>query len=563
MYRCTNFKYLFLKQYRPKTMRYPIQSICFIIYIASSFLGVYSQAKYLQPEVDVQHYAFRLTLNDATNAIAGETTVRVKLKKEGLENLWLDLIGRKTDTSSAGMRVTEVLNNGQQLAFTQGNDRININLRFIQTPQTTLEFVIKYEGVPSDGLIISKNKFGDRTFFGDNWPNRARHWLPVVDHPSDKATCEFQVIAPDHYKVIANGTLIEESDWPDHQRFTHWSEQTPIPTKVMVMGAARFAVKNEGSVACVPIQSWVYPQDRQKGFFDYAPAKDMVKFFSDKIGPYSYEKLANVESKTIFGGMENASCIFYTENAIHGVKSLEMEGLLAHEIAHQWFGNSVSEKDWPHIWLSEGFATYFSALYLEHAYGRDTLNQIMASNKGAVLRYAKMSPNTAIVDSTRQNLMSLLNANSYQKGGWILHMLRRELGDELFWKSVSTYYLKFQNTNAVTDDLRQIVEKVSGKRLDWFFKQWLYKSGFPEIETHWEYSSTKKILKINFKQVQSNSVFRFPLDLKILDSQGKALKMQTIAITKSEESVEILLTQAPSKIEYDPERWILMRLSEK
>ena len=341
-------------------------------------------ARYTQPGVDVQNYAFSITLSDSTNQIQGETSIRFT-RADDRQTVWFDLISPR-DSSQTGMRVRAVsLPDGKAVPFSQRNDRVFINLP--AAPNQPTEVVIRYDGTPAKGLIISQNKFGERTFFGDNWPNNARNYLPVIDHPSDKATCSFAVNAPATYRIIANGKFLNESSLPNGRKLTRWQENTPIPTKVMVIGAAKFAVEEVGSVGGVPVQSWLYPNDSQKGFIDYRPAKEILQYFINKIGPYSYEKLANVESTTIFGGMENASCIFYNEKVIVGKKDSDVEALLAHEIAHQWFGNSATEADWSQLWLSEGFATYFSALYLEHAYGKDTLNAVLNQNKGQIFRY--------------------------------------------------------------------------------------------------------------------------------------------------------------------------------
>src|SRR6266700_2106852 len=178
----------------------------------------------------------------------------------------------------------------------------------------------------------------------------------------------------------------------------------------MVIGAAGFAVQYSGTINGTPVYSWVYPENKEKGFYDYAQAVDILPFYIKHVGPYAYEKLANVQSKTIFGGMENAGAIFYSENTVTGTRV--SESLLAHEIAHQWFGDMATETDWSHLWLSEGFATYMTILYFEKKYEKP------------------------VVDSSVTNYMELLNANSYQKGGWILHMLRMEAGDSAFWKGI-------------------------------------------------------------------------------------------------------------------------------
>ena len=204
----------------------------------------------------------------------------------------------------------------QILLFTHENDKIKIKLprKLLVDEKDTI--AIEYKGIPSDGLIISKNKYGKRTFFADNWPNRAHNWIPCVDDPADKASVEFLVTAPSHYQVISNGVQIEETNLPGNKKLTHYKEDVPLPTKVMVIGAADFAVQHVGDIGCVPVSSWVYPENKEAGFFDYAIAKDILAWHINYIGSYAYKKLANVQSKTKFGGMENAGAIFYAEEKI-------------------------------------------------------------------------------------------------------------------------------------------------------------------------------------------------------------------------------------------------------
>lgn len=541
----------------------------FLLLTKSAFAQLPSYAaRYMQPAVDVQNYAFSITLSDSTNEIKGETTIRFT-RADDRQSVWFDLIGGKSDSTQTGMKVREVrLADGKAAPFSQRNDRVFINLPAAQPGQVT-EVTIRYDGTPARGLIISRNKFGERTFFGDNWPNNARNYLPVVDHPSDKATCSFAVNAPATYRVIANGKFMGETNVPNGRKLTRWQENTPIPTKVMVIGAARFAVDEVGSVSGIPVQSWLYPKDSQKGFIDYRPAKEILQYFIDKVGPYSYEKLANVESTTIFGGMENASCIFYNEKIIVGHKDSDVEALLAHEIAHQWFGNSATEADWSQLWLSEGFATYFSALYLEHAYGKDTLNAVLNQNKGQIFRYTALKPKGTIIDSTASNLMDLLNPNSYQKGGWVLHMLRHELGDDVFWKGIRAYYAKFRNANAQTSDLQAIMENVSGKKLGTFFNQWLHQPGYPEIVWGSSYDATKKALIIDVRQAQrSGTIFTIPLTFSIRDrsdgpTRGRELsRTSRFILNEQSQTFTVPLATKPAQVVIDPDNTVLMRAVE-
>jgi aminopeptidase N len=313
----------------------------------------------------------------------------------------------------------------------------------------------------------------------------------------------------------------------------------------MVIGIANFAIQESGTVNNIPVSSWVYPEEKDKGFYDYALAVDILPYFIKNVGPYAFKKLANVESTTMFGGMENASAIFYSDEAsITGER--KSESLLAHEIAHQWFGDMATEADWSHLWLSEGFATYMTILYFEHKYGYDTAKYMLSKNRQQVIDFARKRPRP-VVDSSVTDYMELLNANSYQKGGWALHMLRRQLGDSIFWKGIQTYYNRFAGKNAVTGDLCRVMEEVSGKNLKPFFIQWLFTAGHPRLNVTWKYNAVKKLIDITVIQ-QQEVMFQFPLEIQV----DGALTKQ-IAITDRETRVSIPYTKKPATVILDPQ----------
>lgn len=503
-----------------------------------------SFASYAQ-DIDALHYGYLLSLGDENDTIIGVAFITFQ---------------RKAGVSSASFELTEVGENGKGMKVSNVSvgDKTDKALPFLHTdgkitielpPNNTLDTFtvsIAYAGKPADGLIISKNKYGDRTFFADNWPNRAHHWIPCIDKPDDKASFHFYVAAPSHYTVVSNGVKGEVKDYGT-RKLTTWIEDTPQPTKVMVIGVAKFATKVfDDSPPDIPISAWVYPQDSVKGFHDYAITPSIVKFFSDYIGPFPYKKLANVQSKTIFGGMENASAIFYAENSVTGDQS--EEDLMAHEIAHQWFGDAASEKSFAHLWLSEGFATYFTNIYFEKKYGREKMNERLKKDREAVIAFAKSS-NKPVVD-TSSNLMSLLNANSYQKGGWVLHMLRQEVGDSAFQKIIQTYYNTYKGSNADSRDFEAIAEKVSEKELTPFFDQWLFQPSIPSVFLSWKYEKGNIVLSSPGEL--SRQRFRVKIQLQIVYADGENTTVELQLSTNESAVYKIPSKQKPLRIIVDP-----------
>lgn len=520
-------------------------------FLLAIVLSVFIFPVYSQGKIDVLHYKFEIELNDNNDSIDGKALIQFIIISAA-SSFSFDLATINKDKK--GMMVTGVFFGTSTLPSTgikQVNEKLTITTGSAFKKNDTASVLITYKGIPSDGLIISKNKYGHRTFFSDNWPNRAHNWIPCIDDPGDKATVEFIVTAPSHYQVISNGIKMEETNLPGNKKLTHWKEAVPLPTKVMAIGVADFAVNYAGDINCIPVSSWVFPENKKEGFFDYAPAKEILTFFDDYIGPYPYHKLANVQSKTTFGGMENASAIFYFENSVTGEQ--QQDALIAHEIIHQWFGNMATEKNFAHLWLSEGFATYLTHIFIESKYGTDSLNKRMQNEREEVIDFVKTS-HKPVVDSASP-YMQLLNANSYQKGSWVLHMLRRELGDSVFKKSIRKYYATYAGKNAETKDLQKIFESVSGKNLEKFFDQWLYSTVNPHLKVIWKYLAAGKKIQLDIEQLQTETVFTMPLEIEI-SIDGKKIIMQLNIETKTQRFTWAA-PKKPSKISLDPKTSML------
>jgi aminopeptidase N len=502
-----------------------------------------------QPALDALHYAFRLRLNDTSSEISGETTARFKIVSPTTE-LFLDLVSA---TAGKGMSVSAVSVDGQPVAFAHQADRLRIPLPADRGAGSEVAVTIVYGGVPAEGLRILNNMHGERTMFSENWPNRARHWLPMIDHPYDKATGEFIVTAPAHYQVVANGLLVEELDLAEGSRRTHWRQSVPIASWLYALGVARFAVHHYDIVRGIPQQVWVFPQNRDTAYelFQFT-GRRAFEFFSDTIGPYAYEKLGHVQAAGLGGGTEHASAIFYGEKGVAGGRAP-----VVHEVAHQWWGNAVTEKDWDDVWLSEGFATYFTHLYTEQFDGRDAFVRGLRNDVATIVEAQRAAPDQPIIHQNISDMRRVLNRLVYQKAGWVLHMLRGTVGTARFWNGIREYYRRYRNLNASTDDFRQVMEGAAGTELSWFFDQWLRRGGMPELKGSWRYNAERKQIEIELAQIQGGPAYRLPLEIGIGTGNG-AVRVERVELAQTQARFAVAADTEPQSVVLDPNTWLLM-----
>jgi len=513
------------------------------------------------PDIDILHYTFRLSLSDGTDEIVGETTVDVRFLREGVSEFALDLVKASQEAEGRGMTVSAVTSDLGKIRFEHDRDRLRVLLPVSSEAGQRGRFTISYRGLPATGLRIGPNKHGERCFFSDNWPNKARHWLPTLDHPGDKATCEMIVTAPAHYQVVSNGLLQEETDLPGNLRRTHWRQSVPIATWLYVLGVARFAVDYTQHYEHIPIQTWVYARDRDAGFYDFAvPTADVLTFYSRWIGPYSYEKLANVQAASVRGGMEAASAIFYGEASVTGRRDTRWRNVVIHEIAHQWFGNSVTEVDWDDVWLSEGFATYFTSLFIEHAYGHDKFIETMKQSRDSVRAFDAKTPKYRLIHDNLADMSRVTTSQHYQKGAWILHMLRGLLGDETFQAGIKEYYALYQDKNAATTDFQRAMEETSGRELGWFLQQWLYQpGGLPKLRGGWRFDAANRRIVLDLEQVQTDgALYRLPIEVALNFADDPKSRRERIELTERRQVFEIPVDHAPVSVVLDPDLWVLM-----
>jgi aminopeptidase N len=507
------------------------------------------------------NYNVSLTFNDQLSEItSARADITILSLKDGLSQIDLDF---------GEMAVDSVTINSQAAPYERSRELLSIKLPRATRKDTRLMVVVAYHGRPKDGLVLTADKAGKPSAVGDNWPNRVHHWIPCFDHPAAKATVTFSITAPARATVVANGKLDRVDNTSNTARTWSYSESVPIPPYCMIIVVGDFAILH-APAEVTPLAYYVPTSDKDFALQGFAPANPSLKFFSQTIAPYPYEKLALIIGATRFGGMENSSAIVFSntlfaprpQQSLSSVFKIR-QGLvevIAHEIAHQWFGDSVTESTWSDLWLSEGFAEYFAGLFIQRYEGEAAFQQYMAQEAEAYFNYEKATL-TPIHDTETEDLFKLLNANNYQKGAWVLHMLRSELGDELFFRGIRTYYETHKSSTANTDDLRAAFEKASGRDLKDFFARWIYGVGHPRYELSWQWNADAKKVRLVLKQLQTEAAFPNALPLDIMTSSGK--RRVVLKPTGKQTVEEVKLNEAPTTINIDPENTVLKEIHQK
>jgi aminopeptidase N len=520
------------------------------------------------PGFDALSYDISLTLPTSGDRITGRTAIEIARTPESGRALELDLVGLRATRVTISVRGTMP----RLTTFRQADGKLQITVPPEVRTDEPFTVEVEYEGVPDDGLILKANVHGEAAVFADNWPDRARFWFPSFDHPSDKARVRFRIEAPAGWQVIANGertdggTLGEPADsvWI-------YEVRVPIPTYTMVIGAtSRFAISTIDACAaggrsrlrqdgCVVVSSWTFPQDSANGARIFRRAGDMVRHYTGLFGAYPYHKLAHVQSATRFGGMENVGAIFYSEQAI--ANGTLGEVTVAHETAHQWFGDAVTEARWNHLWLSEGFATYFGMQYFEQADGVARFRELLAESRQGYLD--SDVTDLAMVDTMavpENDLFALLNANSYNKGGQVLHMLRGLLGDDVFFGGIRGFFTRHEHGTALTADLERALEQASGRDLGWFFDQWAYRPGHPVFRVSWTWDANAREAVVTLEQTQKDMwpTFRAPVELAFETPGG--VERRTGEVVERTTVLRFPLPQAPTAVTLDPDGWLLKEI---
>jgi aminopeptidase N len=509
-----------------------------------------------RPGVNVRDYDVRLELPDSGLFLRGDVTVTAR-RAPSLATLRLDLIDSMT------VRSVEV--DGRRVTATHSANVLDVPLA--SAKGDTVRVRVVYDGPVHDGLVVRKDAKGRWTWFGDNWPDRTRQWLPTVDHPSDKATVSWTVRAPTGRTVVANGVLLGAKVLGAGRTETRWRESRPIPPSLMVIAAGPLVRVDIHSPdchqgdrgQCVPQMVYVLPENESFMPGAFQSAGPIVNLFEELIGPFPYEKLAHLQSNTRFGGMENASAIFYDGRRF---PSQIKDDIIAHETAHQWFGDAVTEREWGHLWLSEGFADYLSALWMQRAHGDTAFQRVMAGSRAKILADRDVA-SRPVIDTAQTNYLALLNANSYDKGAWVLYMLHRELGDSAFFRGLRSYYAKYRDSTALSDDLRRELEQASGRSLRQFFDQWLRRPGFAEPAIGWAFDASTGSVSLFVQQESARGPYAFPLTVVVTDADNVEHRLSVDVPAEARATLPLggRYDRKPKSVSFDPDRVLLARIT--
>jgi aminopeptidase N len=455
--------------------------------------------------------------------------------------------------------------NGKELRFDYDGKILRIYPESIITSEDEYSFSVEYQAKPRKGLyfILPDKYYPDRVpqVWSQGESEDNRYWLPIYDYPNNKTTAELIITTQANFTVVSNGELVSVTE-KDGWKTWFWRLDKPNSTYLLSIAIGDFS-KFEEEHDGIKFEYYV-PRGREsdvKRSFSKTP--DMMKFFSEYTGvPYPYKRYSQVcVSDFIFGGMENVTAATLTETTLHDEKAhmdYFSEPLVAHELAHQWFGDMVTTKDWANIWLNESFATYFENLYLEKDKGRaefiyevyKDLQSYLDEYKG---RYARpiVTRLYAIPDEVFDN-------HAYPKGAVVLHMLRSLIGDDMFRKVINLYLNRYKFSNADTEDLRKCIEEVTGKNFEWFFDQFVYSSGHPVLKVSYSWEPDSKLLKITIKQTQADdslSIYKLPLEVEVRKGSMKVRK--TFWLNEREQIFYIPIDEKPDYVCIDPELKVL------
>lgn len=513
---------------------------------------------------DVQHYRIEVAFDWKEKSVSGKTTITLRPFVNGLKEVELDagemkisavalVLPQSTLSLKYNYDGTEVLKVALDRDYPAGRD-LKLAVSYSAKPRKGISFIAPTAEDPGRPYQIWTQ--------GEAQTNH--YWFPCYDYPNDKATSETLVTVDSKYQVISNGALLGVKPDPAKKTSTwHWKMDQPYSSYLVSVIVGDFD-EVKADYDGIPISSYVQKGRLSDGKVTLSRIAQMVRFYSEKTGVrYPYAKYAQTTVRDFGGGMENISATTLGDNTLHDQRAHEDLGsgnddLQAHELAHQWFGDYLTARDWSEIWLNESFATYMANLYQESAEGREAMLYSVLQNQRQYFQTWNQGDRRPVVNNRYDDPDAVFDTYAYPRGGATLHMLRTILGDEAWWKAIGHYLKSNALKNVETPQLKIAIEEATGQNLGWFFDQWIFRMGHPELEVGYSYDDSAHKLKLTVKQnqkapeksvYQSVDVFRLPLEIGITTSAGE--KLEKIEVNKAEQSFTFDVSEKPLIVNFD------------
>lgn len=499
-------------------------------------------------DVDILHYRIEVDFDLKRKMVNGNTAITCTPLRSSVDSVVLHAVN---------MQVQKVtLRGGRELRFGNSDSTLTVYFDRPYTFSDTVTFSVVYSCIPSKGLYFkepdSTNPLRRQQIWTQGEDMDNRHWFPAWDFPNDWATSEVIATVQDTWTLLSNGKLVSvKHDKARKTKTFHWRQSKPHVAYLVMLAAGEYTIVSEKNTT-IPIDYYLYPDRVEDGKRSLAATPAAMRFFEKKIGfPYPWEKYAQIYIEDfMWGGMENTGAVTLNTSYLidgNGLLDFTADDVVAHELAHQWFGDIVTCRDWSELWLNEGFANYYEALFKKHAKGTDEFQHDMMSQQASIIGVERAQGRQPIVSGGSPA------GNLYSKGAWVLYMLNSLLGDEDFDRAILHYLRKNAFSSVSTFDLMKAIEEATGQNLDWFFRQWVFSAGHPHFSVSWTWDESAKVATVTIRQIQTRDsltgVFVVPVDIEFTTSSGKTL--QRVRLARTEESVTVALPAKPLMVTFD------------
>jgi aminopeptidase N len=513
--------------------------------------------------LDIKHMRLDLRVDLPKKTVDAHSTLQVRSLRP-LGSITLDAV----DFEVKRVRIANGDKDDTPAHFSHDGNKLVIDLDPAWPADKDATLKIDYRvREPKDGLYFFAPSAAEPDVplcvWSQGEPIANRHWFPCYDHPNQRMTTELVVTTADGFEVLSNGKLVERKTNPDKTVTFHWLQDKPHVAYLVTLVVGQFEVVEE-KWRDKPVLYYVPKNRKDEVAYTFGRTREMLEFFSRRFGiDYPWEKYAQVVVEQFTaGGMENTSATTMNNFILQDERSLldgSADGIVAHELAHQWWGDLLTCRDWSHLWLNEGFASYAEALWDEHHLGADEYAYNMMHKGRGAIAGGKDRP---VVDRRYSFPMTMFDSRSYPKGAFVLHMLRQRLGDDLFWKCIRRYGTEHRLQSVDTTDFRKTLERETGRSLERFFYDWTERAGNPMIEVNTEWLPDTKLARVVVKQTQPGEPFVFPLALAFAGKAGSQPVTVEQEISEREQVFFIPLPERPTLLTVDPQQAVLAEIKE-